>query len=365
MDEPLGALDAEFREHMAEELRALHDRMGATTVYVTHDQLEAMQMGDKIVVMNHGVVEQFGVPQDIYDWPATMFVANFIGSPPMNFLPFDGVVPPGADRVSLDGAEVAVPVQRDGASGALVLGVRPEHVRLDDAAPYRAEVVATEYLGTTQIVTLRTARGDIKARLAADRPVRAGETTGLAFDARTLTVFEAAQGRALRSAGQREGAPWLRSRSRASPRPSARSPPLDDVTMTIPDGSFVVLLGPTGAGKTTTLRLISGLDRPDRGEMLIGRPPGHRPDPGAAQRRDGLPAVFALPAPHGAREPRLPAEVADPAHARPPRSSARSAPSPRCCRSPTSSTTRRPPSPAARCSASRSAGRWCATPRST
>jgi multiple sugar transport system ATP-binding protein len=84
MDEPLGALDAEFRERMAEELRALHDRMGATTVYVTHDQLEAMQMGDKIVVMNHGVVEQFGVPQDIYDWPATMFVADFIGAPPMN-----------------------------------------------------------------------------------------------------------------------------------------------------------------------------------------------------------------------------------------------------------------------------------------
>ena len=71
MDEPLGALDAEFREHMAEELRALHDRMRATTVYVTHDQLEAMQMGDKIVVMNHGVVEQFGAPQDIYDKPAT------------------------------------------------------------------------------------------------------------------------------------------------------------------------------------------------------------------------------------------------------------------------------------------------------
>ncbi|MEM7075215.1 MAG: ABC transporter ATP-binding protein, partial [Pseudomonadota bacterium] len=69
MDEPLGALDAEFREYMAEELRALHDRMGATTVYVTHDQLEAMQMGDKIVVMNHGAIEQFGTPQDIYDKP--------------------------------------------------------------------------------------------------------------------------------------------------------------------------------------------------------------------------------------------------------------------------------------------------------
>ncbi len=81
MDEPLGALDAEFREHMSEELRSLHDRMRATTVYVTHDQLEAMQMGDKIVVMNHGVIEQFGPPQDIYDKPVTMFVADFIGSP--------------------------------------------------------------------------------------------------------------------------------------------------------------------------------------------------------------------------------------------------------------------------------------------
>ena len=74
MDEPLGALDAEFREHMAEELRALHGRIEATAVYVTHDQLEAMQMGDKIVVMNNAVVEQFGTPQQIYDKPATMFV---------------------------------------------------------------------------------------------------------------------------------------------------------------------------------------------------------------------------------------------------------------------------------------------------
>ena len=96
MDEPLGALDAEFREHMAEELRALHDRMNATTVYVTHDQLEAMQMGDKIVVMNNAVVEQFGTPQEIYDKPATMFVADFIGSPSMNFLKFSGKIAPNS-----------------------------------------------------------------------------------------------------------------------------------------------------------------------------------------------------------------------------------------------------------------------------
>ena len=151
MDEPLGALDAEFRERMAEELRALHDRMGATTVYVTHDQLEAMQMGDKIVVMNHGVVEQFGVPQDLYDWPATLFVAGFLGSPPMNKLEFDGTVEQGTGAQVLGGTAFEVPVMREGAQGRIVLGVRPEHIHLEADAPLRAKVVATEYLGTTQI----------------------------------------------------------------------------------------------------------------------------------------------------------------------------------------------------------------------
>jgi len=200
MDEPLGALDAEFRERMAEELRALHDRMGATTVYVTHDQLEAMQMGDKIVVMNHGVVEQFGVPQDLYDWPATMFVARFLGSPPMNFLRFEGMVGHGTTTVTLGDAAIEVPAQRDGAHGALVLGVRPEHVHLDDGAPYRGRVIATEYLGTTQIVTLDTPHGEVKARIASARAVRTGDRVGLRLDARTLTLFEAGSGRALRSA---------------------------------------------------------------------------------------------------------------------------------------------------------------------
>ena len=201
MDEPLGALDAEFREHMAEELRALHDRMGATTVYVTHDQLEAMQMGDKIVVMNHGVVEQFGVPQDIYDWPATMFVANFLGSPPMNFLKFHGMVGSGSTSVSMGDATINVPEQRDGWSGDLAIGVRPEHVRLDNNASLRGEIIATEYLGTTQIVTVRTGFGDVKARIASDVAVKTGVNTGLALDERTLTVFDDEKGRALLSAG--------------------------------------------------------------------------------------------------------------------------------------------------------------------
>ncbi len=199
MDEPLGALDAEFREHMAEELRALHDRMGATTVYVTHDQLEAMQMGDKIVVMNHGVIEQFGAPQDIYDMPATMFVAEFIGSPPMNFLHFEGSISPSQSTITLDGAEVAVPPAHQGASGALTFGVRPEHVTLSDSSSYRGKVLATEYLGTTQILTIETANGALKARIASDQPARAGETVGLGFNGSTVTLFDRGTGHALKS----------------------------------------------------------------------------------------------------------------------------------------------------------------------
>ncbi len=199
MDEPLGALDAEFREHMAEELRALHDRMGATTVYVTHDQLEAMQMGDKIVVMNNAVVEQFGTPQEIYDKPATMFVADFIGSPSMNFLNFHGKVEPGAQNVKIHEVLFQVPQTREPFEGDMAFGVRPEHIHLSDSAPYRSEVIATEYLGTSQIVTLDTAGGEVKARVSAQQNVTAGDTVGLEFAPETITLFDRQTGRALKS----------------------------------------------------------------------------------------------------------------------------------------------------------------------
>ena len=199
MDEPLGALDAEFREHMTQELRALHDRMGATTVYVTHDQLEAMQMGDKIVVMNHGVIEQFGTPQDIYDKPASLFVADFIGSPSMNFLRFHGAVETGATSVMLQHQALPMPQARAPFDGDMVYGVRPEHIRLTDSAPYRGTVRAVEYLGTTQIVTLDTPNGTVKARIPSDQPARVGEGVGLQFNGATVTLFDNQTGAALRS----------------------------------------------------------------------------------------------------------------------------------------------------------------------
>jgi multiple sugar transport system ATP-binding protein len=203
MDEPLGALDAEFRERMAEELRALHDRMGATTVYVTHDQLEAMQMGDKIVVMNHGSVEQFGVPQDIYDWPATMFVAKFIGSPPMNFLHLQGQTNAGDSTISLAGQQFDIPTMLQGCEGDISFGVRPEHIFFDQNSQYRGDVIATEYLGTTQIVTLQTQNGILKSRISSSELVSEGDNVGLTFNPKMITLFDEKTGAALLSDGNK------------------------------------------------------------------------------------------------------------------------------------------------------------------
>jgi multiple sugar transport system ATP-binding protein len=207
MDEPLGALDSEFRTLMCHELRSLHDRLKATTVYVTHDQLEAMAMADKIAVMNHGVIEQFATPQEIYDHPATMFVADFIGSPSMNFLPFRGALAPGQQAVTVDGVEVAVPAAREARPEAdLVLGVRPEHIRFVSDGGVRGEVFGAEYLGTTQIVTVRTAGGTVKARVPATVPVATGDRLGLAFASGRLSVFDKQDGRAVRTALYEEAA---------------------------------------------------------------------------------------------------------------------------------------------------------------
>ena len=198
MDEPLGTLDTEFRDLMVHELRELHSRIHATTVYVTHDQLEAMAMADKIAVMNKGIIEQFGTPAEIYDRPRTMFVADFMGSPPMNFLDFHSGLRIGDRAVDLDGAQIPIPELREAlAPSDLVLGVRPEHVRFDDSSRLRGGVIGTEYLGTTQIISIELAQGSVKARIPADRHVNVGETVGLALNGPRLSLFEKSSGRAI------------------------------------------------------------------------------------------------------------------------------------------------------------------------
>jgi multiple sugar transport system ATP-binding protein len=126
-------------------------------------------------------------------------VAQFIGSPPMNFLDFNGMIGTGGSEVRLNDVPMTIPQSLEGANGALTFGVRPEHVYLDDGAGYRGLVLATEYLGTTQIITLQTPNGVIKARVASLDLVQVGATTGLRFDPRTVTLFDARTGKALRS----------------------------------------------------------------------------------------------------------------------------------------------------------------------
>src|ERR1043166_919947 len=205
MDEPLGALDAEFRHVMCGELRTLHDRLNATTVYVTHDQLEAMSMADKIAVMNNGVVEQIAPPQEIYDRPASIFVADFVGSPPMNFVVLNAALGRGDEGMMIDGERVRVPALGENPSPALVLGVRPGAVSFSDHSRIRGNVFGVEYLGTTQIVTVNTTRGPLKARLSSAVRLRTGENVGLTFRSEMLSLFERASGRAVRTARYESG----------------------------------------------------------------------------------------------------------------------------------------------------------------
>jgi multiple sugar transport system ATP-binding protein len=216
MDEPLGALDAEFREVMCHELRALHDRLGATTVYVTHDQTEAMAMADTIAIMNKGVIEQLGAPMDVYERPASVFVADFIGSPAMNFFPFEASLTQGATSVRLGEAIVHVPALKEAvAHGPLLCGVRPEHVFFADDSNLRGEVLGTEYLGTSQVVTVATATGaTVRAKVPADMRANRGDHVGLRFDASAVSLFDTSSGRALLTA--RDDAPLQRSRPRAA-----------------------------------------------------------------------------------------------------------------------------------------------------
>jgi multiple sugar transport system ATP-binding protein len=165
-----------------------------------------MAMADKIAVMNHGVIEQLGTPREIYDRPASLFVADFIGSPPMNLLSFHGNLRRGSDRIGFGDGEIRVPViAEDAAETELVLGVRPEQVQFADSGALRGVVFGTEYLGTTQIVTLTTPHGLLRARAAADLDVTIGERVAVSFKPDKLSLFDKASGRAI-AMGPAEGA---------------------------------------------------------------------------------------------------------------------------------------------------------------
>jgi multiple sugar transport system ATP-binding protein len=190
MDEPLGTLDADRRLAMCEFLREQQLAARVTTLYVTHDQEEAMRLADRIVVMKDGMIEQVGTPLEVYDEPATLFVAHFVGSPGMNFL---------------EGERVG--------AGAVTLGVRPESVRVaaeegpagDGGTPaahggtpaISGEVVLDEYSGIARCLHVRTDAGTLVARVAADAPTRLGARVRLGFDPARVRRFDRASGRRL------------------------------------------------------------------------------------------------------------------------------------------------------------------------
>jgi multiple sugar transport system ATP-binding protein len=210
MDEPLGTLDAEFRELMCIELRKLHDRLKTTTVFVTHDQNEAMALADQIVVMNQGEILQADDPEGIYNFPSCRFVASFIGRPPMNFLEVNGGVLPGMSAVALDGERVAVPEIQVLADKA-VLGVRPEHVRLvgnaDGALP--GEIKYVEYFGSHWIVDVESTPGTLKVVVDKDLRPSVGDRIGLQFNTERIVLFDGHTERLLPSATTRTHQPGM------------------------------------------------------------------------------------------------------------------------------------------------------------
>jgi multiple sugar transport system ATP-binding protein len=201
MDEPLGTLDAEMRELMCVELRRLHDRLGATTVFVTHDQNEAMALADQIIVMDRGEILQVDDPDGIYNFPAGLFVADFIGRPAMNLMRADGPIVAGDAMASIGGAAIEIPRSRADAREAIV-GVRPEHVRLapPGAAPLSGRIAHVEYFGSHWIAEIDTPAGPLKALVDKSARPAEGTAVGIAFRTERVVAFDAQTKRLLPSA---------------------------------------------------------------------------------------------------------------------------------------------------------------------
>ena len=195
MDEPLSNLDAKLRVHTRTELKTLQRELGTTMVFVTHDQAEAMSLAQRIAVLNAGELQQIGTPDEVYDHPANVFVAEFIGSPPMNLL---AATRDGDELVVADGWRLPAP-RRDGSSGAadgeLIVGLRPEGVQIV-ADGHPAEVIAVEPFGSEVIIDVRVAGEALKVRAAPNVRPDPGSTVGLRADPAAVRVFDRSTGAA-------------------------------------------------------------------------------------------------------------------------------------------------------------------------
>ncbi len=191
-DEPLSNLDAQLRAQMRLEIKKLHQRLKRTIVFVTHDQIEAMTLADRIVIMKDGLIQQVGTPDDVYHRPANLFVARFIGSPAMNVLPgeitADGLIVDGLPTLAAPGA------------GKVSLGLRPDHLLVDGPGAIRlaAAVRVVEPLGPDALVYTQLGAHEIAAKATGRRVPKPGERVTLAADPANLHLFDAATGDAIR-----------------------------------------------------------------------------------------------------------------------------------------------------------------------
>ena len=205
LDEPLSNLDARLRHTMRAEIKRLQKDLGITAIFVTHDQLEALTMADRVALMMYGKLAAYGTPDELYQRPANRFVAEFIGNPPMNFLDVEIVHADGRAVARAEGVDVPVSaaiVDRLGVNGggrSAVLGIRPEDVTLGplDQANARGEVYVLEPMGREQVVDVRFGNRSLQVIAPASLALQIGEPVGLRFDAAKLHLFDPAAGQRL------------------------------------------------------------------------------------------------------------------------------------------------------------------------
>lgn len=195
-DEPLSNLDAKLRVAMRTELKELHQRLKTTSIYVTHDQIEAMTMGDQIVVMRDGRIEQAGSPLHLYDQPANLFVAGFIGSPAMNLLPGTVRIDQGVRQIELaDGTTIPAPpaVRLEGGQ-SVIFGTRPENLSLEDRDAIAVQVVTVEPTGADTFVVCRHRGSEISAVFRERHSFTPGSTIHLRPDTSRCHLFDPESG---------------------------------------------------------------------------------------------------------------------------------------------------------------------------
>ncbi len=209
MDEPIGALDAKLREEMRAEIKRLHVQQGSTTIYVTHDQIEAMSLADRIVIMHEGVLQQVGSPSEVYSYPANLFVAQFVGSPVMNVAAASVTEENGGARVTVAGAPRGFAFPREllarldggrAANGRLALGVRPEgvlvrHDAADGFLPVQTHII--EPLGSYDIVDLKVGDHMLRARTRSGFVASPGDPVFARIDPTHAHFFDTASGESL------------------------------------------------------------------------------------------------------------------------------------------------------------------------